>query len=403
MSASRLRSLSACPCRPRFGPLLPLLVGRSRAHVPCCEISGPRVCSRGQIIVCRRFHLRTPAAASPEPSKGDLPLCGRCDNAGKPKHRRLFCAHTTVPSTLDLTRRVLCIIDRSPMLCSGYQQRRTSVFSPAPPLPAGKRKPRPSVLNRNTMPLASVTCVAPYAAPAGGGATATRFGAARRRFSAHQSISAVGCAVRTAGCAGGAGPSSRRHQTHQPPPTGGALQRSYSPLPLRRAGDWHGHGSAVFSDRAARALRRRGGAGAGLRLAAARSDSSLPDIPEDGSGPADGPPSSSYSAAAATNSLKLSAAAAAALSGGFLDPLHESIPETASRFSPAPGVSLYYELRGRPSSPEKVILLPEAAHTLRHLEQLACRIAYSCGGDRFEVREGRSGWWGSSSCRGFIV
>lgn len=70
----------------------------------------------------------------------------------------------------------------------------------------------------------------------------------------------------------------------------------------------------------------------------------------------------------------------------FLDPLHSSAPERAGDFSPEPGVSLYFELRGRPSSTEKVLLLAGAGATMRHNEQLASRIAASSGGDRFEVR-----------------
>lgn len=69
----------------------------------------------------------------------------------------------------------------------------------------------------------------------------------------------------------------------------------------------------------------------------------------------------------------------------FLDPLHESSPESADHFSPEPGVSLFFELRGRPTSTEKVLLLVGAGATMRHAEQLACRIAYACGGSRFEV------------------
>ena len=46
-----------------------------------------------------------------------------------------------------------------------------------------------------------------------------------------------------------------------------------------------------------------------------------------------------------------------------------------------PGVSLYYELRGSPSSPSKVVLLMGSLATIKHVDELADRIAAAAGAE----------------------
>lgn len=68
-----------------------------------------------------------------------------------------------------------------------------------------------------------------------------------------------------------------------------------------------------------------------------------------------------------------------------MDPLFTNIPKSFGQFSPCEGVSLYFERRGDPAAPEKVVMLMGALATLRHFDQFADGISKSHGGSQFEV------------------
>lgn len=68
-----------------------------------------------------------------------------------------------------------------------------------------------------------------------------------------------------------------------------------------------------------------------------------------------------------------------------MDPFYQSTPTSTGRFAPGEGVDLYFERRGRPESPEKVVLIMGALATLHHFDQLADLVAASEGGSTFDV------------------
>jgi pimeloyl-ACP methyl ester carboxylesterase len=69
-----------------------------------------------------------------------------------------------------------------------------------------------------------------------------------------------------------------------------------------------------------------------------------------------------------------------------MDPLYVCAhPARTGRCSISSTVLLYYELRGEPAAPEKVLLIMGAFATRRHFEQLADMLARSGGGSQLEV------------------
>ena len=68
-----------------------------------------------------------------------------------------------------------------------------------------------------------------------------------------------------------------------------------------------------------------------------------------------------------------------------MDPLYISADARGDRCTVAADVSLYYELRGTPDAPHKVVLIMGAFATLRHFEQLADSLAAAGGGHNFQV------------------
>ncbi|KAI9329990.1 Alpha/Beta hydrolase protein [Obelidium mucronatum] len=71
-----------------------------------------------------------------------------------------------------------------------------------------------------------------------------------------------------------------------------------------------------------------------------------------------------------------------------MDPLWQSKPTSSNTFviETEPSATLYYELRGDPSSPTKVVLLMGAFATLRHFDQLADHLSKSCNVLTFDHR-----------------